>query len=46
LNEAAYLDRAETQTNGGVSVTVAVLSSRESKKVFGVSLAQKEMQAI
>ena len=46
LTEATYLDRAQTQTDGGATVTVAVLSSRESKKVFGVSLAQKGMQAI
>ncbi|OQA56644.1 MAG: hypothetical protein BWY42_00887 [Candidatus Omnitrophica bacterium ADurb.Bin277] len=40
------MERAQTKTQDDVTVTVAVMSDRESKKAFGVSLAKKRVQPV
>ena len=44
--EVSFLDRAETQSRNGVTVTVAVLSREESEEVFGVDLAANGVQPV
>lgn len=44
--EVSFLDRAETQSRGGLTVTVAVLSREESEEVFGVDLAANGVQPV
>jgi hypothetical protein len=44
--EVPFLERAQTQEDGKVQATVSVLSDKEAKDVFGVSLARKGMQAV
>ncbi len=44
--EVSFLDRAETQTRNGVTVTVAVLSREESEEVFGVDLSANGVQPV
>jgi hypothetical protein len=39
-------ERAVTQRDGGVSVTVAVLSARESRALFGTDLARSNIQPV
>ena len=46
LDEARYRNRAETQTDGLVRVTAAVLSSEETKEVFDLDLYKKGIQPI
>jgi hypothetical protein len=45
-DRASFMARAQTQTQGNVTVTVAVLSDKEAKKVFGVNLAKKGVQPV
>ncbi len=44
--EVSFLDRAETQSRNGLTVTVAVLSREESKEVFGVDLSANGIQSV
>lgn len=44
--EVSFLDRAETQTRDGLTVTVAVLSREEGEEVFGVDLAANGVQPV
>jgi hypothetical protein len=44
--ETSFLERAPKQTSGGMEVTVAVLSDRESKRFFGVPMARKGIQPV
>jgi hypothetical protein len=46
LDEARYRNRAETQTDGEVRVTAAVLSAEETKEVFDLDLYKKGIQPI
>ncbi len=46
LAEVPFKDRAQTQSQGRVRVTAAVLSKEESKEVFGVDLYKKLIQPI
>lgn len=43
---ASFMERAQTQTQDHVTVTVSVLSNKESKKIFGVELAKKGVQPV
>ena len=44
--QTGFMKRTETQTDGNVSVTAAVLSGDESRKAFGVDLAGKGIQPV
>jgi len=44
--ENSYLDRATTDSAGGVDVTAAALSDRESHRFFGVRMARKGVQPV
>jgi hypothetical protein len=44
--EVSFLDRAETQSRDGLTVTVAVLSREEGEEVFGVDLAANGVQPV
>lgn len=44
--QESFMTRAETKEQNGVAVSVAVLSNKESKKVFGVNLAGRGIQPI
>ncbi|HET7288897.1 MAG TPA: hypothetical protein VFJ67_00560, partial [Thermodesulfobacteriota bacterium] len=44
--EVSFLDRAETQSRNGLTVTVAVLSREDSEEVFGVDLAANGVQPV
>jgi hypothetical protein len=46
LPEGNYLDRAQTQTANGVSVSAAVPSAAESEKLFGMRLYKKGIQPV
>ncbi|MGD9077515.1 MAG: LssY C-terminal domain-containing protein, partial [Desulfobacteraceae bacterium] len=46
MAEVPFKDRAQTQSEGRVRVTAAVLSAEESKEVFGVDLYKKSIQPI
>ena len=46
IAEVPFKDRAQTQSEGGVRVTAAVLSAEESKEVFGVDLYKEFIQPI
>ena len=43
---SSFMERKQTRTKDNVTVTVAVLSDKESKKLFGVALAKKGVQPI
>ncbi|MFA5159941.1 MAG: LssY C-terminal domain-containing protein [Candidatus Omnitrophota bacterium] len=45
-DRSSFMARAQTKTQGNVTVTVSVLSNKESKKVFGVELAKKGVQPV
>jgi hypothetical protein len=45
-SERPFLDRAQMQENGDATVTVAVLSSRESERFFGTPLARRGVQPV
>ncbi|MDD5216515.1 MAG: LssY C-terminal domain-containing protein [Candidatus Omnitrophica bacterium] len=45
-SETPFMERAQTQTDGQVRVTAAVLSDKESKKIFGVAVAKKGIQPV
>lgn len=46
MEEVFFKERAETQLDGDVKVTAAVLSAEESEAVFGVNLYQQNIQPI
>ncbi len=46
IDQVSYLERAQTEEQGGLKVTVAVLNRDESKEVFGVDLATKGVQPV
>ncbi len=46
LEDFPILERAQTQEESGVSVSLVVLNARESEQVFGVPLALKGIQPI
>lgn len=45
-DRASFMERAQTQTQDNITATVAVLSDKESKKVFGAVLAKKGVQPV
>src|SRR5262245_866183 len=45
-NDRSCLDRAETQTQSNVDVTVAVLDAKESQRFFGVHMARRGIQPV
>jgi|GEM_PF-82384 len=45
-SEAAHLERAETQEDDRVRVTLAVLTGSESHRLFGVDLARRGIQPV
>jgi len=46
LEDLSLADRAVTQRDGGVEVTAAVLSARESRALFGTALARSGIQPV
>ncbi|GJQ60720.1 MAG: hypothetical protein D8M57_16625 [Candidatus Scalindua sp. AMX11] len=46
IEEVPFLQRSQTDTIGGVTVTAAVLSPEESEKIFGRPLAEKGIQPV
>ena len=44
--EVPFRDRAQSKVDGEVKVTVAVLSAEESRQLFGVNLAGKDIQPV
>ena len=46
MEEVPFKNRAQTQHDGGVRVTAAVLSAAETKDVFGLNLYKKGIQPI
>ena len=46
MERSSFMERKQTQTQGNVTVTVAVLSDKESKQLFGVALAKKGIQPV
>ena len=46
LEKVPFMERAQTQTQQDVTVTVAVMSDKESKKAFGVPLAKRGLQPV
>ena len=46
LAEVNFLDRAQTQTQGNIWVTAAVLSAGETEQVFGFPLYKKGIQPV
>jgi hypothetical protein len=46
IEQVPLADRALTQKDGGVSVTVAVLSAKESRTLFGTDLASSGVQPV
>jgi hypothetical protein len=46
MEKIPFMERAQSQTQDGVTVTVAVMSNRESKRAFGVPLAKKRVQPV
>ncbi len=46
MENASFMERKQTQTQGKLTVTVAVLSDKESKQLFGVALAKKGIQPV
>lgn len=45
-SDAPFLERAQTQQDGKLSVSVSALSSKESEKYFGLKLAKKGIQPV
>jgi hypothetical protein len=44
--ELPFMDRSQTKTEGGVRVTAAVPSAEESRQIFGLPLAEKNIQPL
>jgi hypothetical protein len=46
IEEVAFLERAQTKSDGKVKVTTSVVSRAESKELFGIDLAKKDIQPV
>jgi len=46
VGKVPFLERSQTQQEGNVGVTAAVLSDEESRQVFGTPLYQREIQPV
>jgi hypothetical protein len=46
LSDVPFMERAETQSDDKVRVTVVALSPEESKRVFGVDVASRDIQPV
>ncbi|HNV85803.1 MAG TPA: LssY C-terminal domain-containing protein [Candidatus Omnitrophota bacterium] len=46
FQEVQFMRRAQTKETNGIRVTTAVLTDKESKKLFGVNIAKKGIQAV
>ena len=46
LSDVPFMERAQTQSNDRVRVTVAALSRDESKNVFGVDIGSRDIQPV
>lgn len=46
IAQVPFLERSQTKTIGGITVTAAVLSHKESEQIFGRPLAEKGIQPI
>ncbi|MCP4258727.1 MAG: hypothetical protein GY774_14685 [Planctomycetes bacterium] len=46
IDQVPFLERSQTQTVGGLTVTAAVLSHEESEQIFGRPLAKKGIQPV
>ncbi|MBT6226721.1 MAG: hypothetical protein HOI47_08710, partial [Candidatus Scalindua sp.] len=46
IDNVPFLQRSQTKTIGGVTVTAAVLSHKESEQIFGRPLAKKGIQPV
>ena len=46
IHEIRFRERAQSQSDGDIRVSVAVLSTEESKELFGVDLADNGIQAV
>ena len=46
MEEVPFRQRSQTQTVGGLTITAAVLSHKESEKIFGRPLAKKGIQPV
>ena len=46
LEEVKFLDRAQTKSSNGITVTTAVLSPKESREVFAVDLESEGIQPV
>ncbi len=46
MEQVPFMERSQTQTVGGLTVTAAVLSHEESEKIFGRPLAKKGIQPV
>ncbi len=46
IHEVGFRERAQSKSDEDVRVTVAVLSAEESKELFGVDLARKDIQPV
>ncbi len=45
-DRSSFMDRAQTQTQGQVTVTLTVLSNKESKSFYGTSLSKRGIQPV
>ena len=45
-DRSSFMDRAQTQTQDNVTVTLTVLSNKEAKKFFGTSLSKRGVQPV
>ena len=46
IHDVPFQERTQSKINGDVRVTVAVLSAEESRQLFGVNLAGKDIQPV
>ncbi len=46
MDQVPFLKRSQTKTVGGLTITAAVLSHKESEKIFGRPLAEKGIQPV
>ena len=46
LSDVPFMERARTQSNDKVRITVVALTPEESKKIFGVDVASRDIQPV
>ncbi len=46
MDEVSFKERAETQVQGGLTVTVAIPTIKEAKAIYGVDLARRGIQPV